>query len=149
MTLEKLQTEMIQALKDGNKYRKQVISGLVDAVKKAGIDAGCRDNIPATLVDQVMMKCKKIAKEQYDTCPDSYADLKAEFAEQIKIVDEFAPSVLSDEELIRKEINVLLRNENIEPLKKNMGLIMKSVKAHYCSTIDMAIVSKIIKEILA
>ena len=148
MTLEILQNEMIKALKDGNKYRKQVISGLVDAVKKAGIDAGCRDNISETLVDQVMTKCKKVAKEQYDTCPDSYLDLKVEFAEQIKIVDEFAPSVLSDEEAIRKEINILLRNENIEPLKKNMGLIMKSVKTHYGSTIDMGIVSKVMKEIL-
>ena len=148
MTLEILQNEMIKALKDGNKFRKQVISGLVDAVKKAGIDAGCRDDIPSTLVDQVMTKCKKIAKEQYDTCPESYVDLKAEYAEQIKIIDEFAPSVLSDEEVIHKEINILLRNENIEPLKKNMGLIMKSVKAHYGATIDMGIVSKVIKEIL-
>lgn len=148
MTLEILQNEMIKALKDGNKYRKQVISGLVDAVKKAGIDAGCRDNIPETLVDQVMTKCMKIAKEQHDTCPDTYVDLKAEYAEQIKIVDEFAPSVLSDEEVIRKEINILLRNESIEPLKKNMGLIMKSVKAHYGAAIDMAVVSKVIKEVL-
>lgn len=148
MTLEKLQIEMVQALKDGNKFRKQVISGLVDAVKKAGIDAGCRDDIPGTLVDQVMTKCMKIAKEQYDTCPDTYVDLKAEYAEQIKIVGEFAPSVLSDEEAIRKEIDILLRNENIEPLKKNMGLIMKSIKAHYGAAIDMAIASKIIKEVL-
>ena len=148
MTLEKLQSEMIQALKDGNKFRKQVISGLVDAVKKAGIDAGCRDHIPATLVDQVMTKCKKIAKEQYDTCPDTYVDLKAEYAEQIKIVDEFAPSVISDEELIRKEINLVLRNDNIEPIKKNMGLIMKSIKAHFGATMDMKVASKVVGEML-
>ena len=148
MTLEVLQNEMIAALKDGNKFRKQVISGLVDAVKKAGIDAGCRDNIPIALVDQVMTKCKKIAQEQYDTCPETYAELKAEYAQQIEIISEFAPSVLGDEEVIRKEINILLRNENIEPLKKNMGLIMKSVKAHYGATIDMKIVSKVVGEIL-
>ena len=148
MTLEVLQNEMIKALKDGNKFRKQVISGLVDAVKKTGIDAGCRDDIPSALVDQVMMKCKKIAQEQYDTCPETYTELKAEYAQQIEIVSEFAPSVLSDEEVIRKEINVLLRNENIEPLKKNMGLIMKSVKAHYGATVDMKVVSKVVGEIL-
>lgn len=148
MTLEKLQSEMIQALKDGKKFRKNVIAGMVDAVKKAGIDAGCRDNIPETLVDQVLTKCKKIAQEQYDTCPDSYADLKLEYAEQIEIVCEFAPSIISDEEAIRRMLNVVLRNDNIEPVKKNKGLVMKGFKTHYGATVDMAVVNKVVGEIL-
>ena len=45
MTLEKLQSEMIQAMKNKDKTRKSVLSGRVDSVKKAAIDKNCRDNI--------------------------------------------------------------------------------------------------------
>ena len=37
MTLEKLQSEMVQAMKNKDKMRKSVLSGLVDAVKKASM----------------------------------------------------------------------------------------------------------------
>ena len=37
MTLEKLQSEMIIAMKNKDKVRKSVLSGLVDAVKKASM----------------------------------------------------------------------------------------------------------------
>ena len=46
MTLEKLQKDMIAAMKARDKERKDSISSLVSAVKKVGIDNGCRDNIP-------------------------------------------------------------------------------------------------------
>ena len=38
MTLEVLQKEMIAAMKSGNKLRKEAISSLVGAIKKAAID---------------------------------------------------------------------------------------------------------------
>ena len=52
MTIEILQKEMIKALKEGNKFRKETISSLIAAVKKAAIDRGCRDNITEELVNQ-------------------------------------------------------------------------------------------------
>ena len=48
MKLEVLQKEMIAAMKAKDKPRKESISALVSAVKKAGIDGGCRDDIPET-----------------------------------------------------------------------------------------------------
>ena len=51
MTLEKLQKDMIAAMKARDKERKDSISSLVSAVKKVGIDNGCRDNIPEDIVD--------------------------------------------------------------------------------------------------
>ena len=71
MEFETLQKDMVAAMKarDG-------ISSLISAVKKAAIDQGCRDDIRPELVDQVILKELKTAKEQLDTCPDSRADLK-------------------------------------------------------------------------
>lgn len=37
---------MIAAMKARDKVRKDAISSLVSAAKKAAIDEGCRDNIP-------------------------------------------------------------------------------------------------------
>ena len=50
MKLKDLQDAMIAAMKAKDKPRKDSISALVSAVKKAGIDAGCRDDIPEDMV---------------------------------------------------------------------------------------------------
>ena len=47
MQMEQLQKDMIAAMKARDKVRKDAISSLVSAAKKAAIDEGCRDNIPA------------------------------------------------------------------------------------------------------
>ena len=56
MELATLQSAMIAAMKAKDKPRKDAISALVSAVKKAGIDAGCREDIPTSMVDQVILK---------------------------------------------------------------------------------------------
>ena len=60
MTLEEMQQEMIRAMKDGKKLRKDTISSMISAVKKAAIDARCKDNITEDFVNQVILKEKKI-----------------------------------------------------------------------------------------
>ena len=69
MEIKTLQTDMIAAMKAKNKGRKDAISALVSAVKKVAIDEGCREDIPEALVDRVILKELKTAKEQLDTCP--------------------------------------------------------------------------------
>ena len=77
MELATLQSAMIAAMKAKDKPRKDAISALVSAVKKAGIDAGCREDIPTSMVQSgLILKELKSVKEQIDTCPDSRADLK-------------------------------------------------------------------------
>ena len=43
MDIKVLQKDMIAAMKARDKARKESISALIQAVKKAGIDAGCRE----------------------------------------------------------------------------------------------------------
>ena len=90
MTLEILQKEMISAMKNGDKFRKGVISGMIAQIKSAAIDEGCRDNIPETLVDKVLLKGKKTAQEMIDTCPADRIELLADYVKQFDIIDEFA-----------------------------------------------------------
>ena len=45
----------LAAMKARDKARKDSISALIQAVKKAGIDAGCREDIPEEMVNKVSM----------------------------------------------------------------------------------------------
>ena len=76
MQLETMRKDMVAAMKAHDKVRKEAVSSLISAVKKAAIDAGCRDDIPESMVDQVILKELKTVKEQVDTCPDSRQGLK-------------------------------------------------------------------------
>ena len=67
MTLEGLRKDMVAAMKAKDKTTKDAISSLVAAAKKAAIDAGCRDDVPESMVDQVILKELKTVKEQIDT----------------------------------------------------------------------------------
>ena len=95
MDLKTLQKDMIAAMKAKDKPRKESISALVQAVKKAGIDAGCRDDIPEEMVNKVILKEMKSVKEQIDGCPDERAELKAEYQARYDVFNEYAPKLMS------------------------------------------------------
>lgn len=144
MTLEKLQSEMVQALKDGNKLRKQVLSELVGAVKKAAIDKKCRDNIPETLVDETLLKYKKVVQEQIDTCPADRSQMLENYKDQMKIVAEFAPVLMTNEAEIKEAVTKLINEAELKFTKSNRGVIMKVVSANLKGKADMSIVSKVV-----
>ena len=123
MTFETLHNDMVAAMKARDKARKAVISTLIADVKKAAIDAGTRDDISEALVDQVILKSKKTAKEQLDSCPDDRTELKAEYQYNYDVICEYAPKMMSDD-----EIRAFLADNFSDVLAtKNKGQIMKVV----------------------
>lgn len=144
MTIEILQKEMISALKAGNKFRKETISTLIAQIKKVAIDKGCRDNIPESLVDEELLKAKKAQEDSINLCPVARRDLYDEYVAQMRIIKEFAPSLIEDEDEIR---NIIL-DCGFEVSKQNQGMIMKTIKASYTGKVDMKKVSQVFKEML-
>ena len=124
MTLETLQKEMIAAMKAKNKMRKDTISSIVSAVKKAAIDNKCKDNITEELVNTVILKEQKTMQEMIDTCPADRTDLLTEYKEKMTIITEFAPKLLTDPD----EIKTFIEETGIELVKANRGQIMKALK---------------------
>lgn len=147
MTLEKLQSEMIQAMKNGDKFRKGVIADLVGNVKKAAIDKNCRDNITESLVDEVLLKCKKVAQEMIDTCPADRIETLAEYVKQLDVIDEFAPTLMTDENEIKNLILDALNGE-FELTKTNRGKIMKVIAPVFKGKADMGVVSNVVGDML-
>jgi uncharacterized protein YqeY len=125
MEFKKLQSDMVAAMKARDKARKDTISSLISAVKKLAIDEGKRDNIPEELVDRAIIKEEKTAQEQVDSCPADREDLKAEYQARLDVIKEYAPKMMSPE-----EIEEVLKTQFADVIAtKNKGQIMKAVMA--------------------
>ncbi|MBP1584164.1 MAG: GatB/YqeY domain-containing protein [Lachnospiraceae bacterium] len=144
MQFSTLQKDMIQAMKDHDKVRKDAISTLVSATKKLAIDAGCRDDIPDDMTDQAILKEIKSVKEQIDTCPDSRAELKAEYEARLKVFEEYAPKMLSAE-----EVEAVLKERFADVIATgNKGQIMKSVMPELKGKADGKVINEVIAKML-
>ena len=148
MTLEKLQSEMIHAMKSGDKFRKGVIADIIGNVKKVAIDKNCRDNITEGLVDEVLLKCKKTSQEMIDTCPADRIETLAEYVKQFDIIDEFAPQLITNPIEIRIMVTNCANEAGFTLTKNNRGKIMKIVSTYLKGKVDMKIVNKVVGEIL-
>lgn len=143
MTIEALRKDMVAAMKAKDKVRKDAISALVSAVKKAAIDEGCRDDIPEELADRVILKEIKTVKEQIDTCPAGREDLKEEYTARYTIMQEYAPKQLSADEIKA----IILEKFSDIVATKNRGQIMKSVMGELKGKADGKMINQIVSEL--
>lgn len=143
MEFAKLQKDMMQAMKDRNRQRKDSISALVSAAKKLAIDAGCRDAIPEEMVDQAILKELKSVKEQIETCPESRQDLLEEYKARLSVMEEYAPKMLSAE-----EVAALIREKFADVLASgNKGLVMKNVMPELKGKADGKVINQVVADL--
>ena len=143
MEMQTLQKDMVAAMKARDKVRKEAISSLISAVKKVAIDEGCRDDIKPELVDRVILKEQKSVKEQIDTCPDSRTDLKEEYQARYDIISEYAPQLLSAD-----EVKTILTDKFADVLAtKNKGQIMKTVMPELKGKADGKVINQVVAEL--
>ena len=141
MQFDTLQKAMIDAMKARDKERKDSIAVLVSAAKKLAIDAGCRENIPDEMVNDAILKEIKSVKEQLETCPADREELRAEYEARLAVMSEFAPKMLSAE-----EVKTILTEKFADVIAtKNQGQIMKAVMAELKGKAD----GKVINEVVA
>ena len=140
MQLEALRKDMVAAMKAKDKERKEAISSLVSAVKIAAIDAGCRDDIPESMVDQVILKELKTAKEQIDTCPADRTDLKEEYQARYDIIAKYAPKQMDE-----AEIKAYIEEKFADVLATgNKGQIMKAVMGDLKGKADGKLINQVV-----
>lgn len=148
MQLQTLQSAMIAAMKNHDKPRKAVLASMVDAVKKAAIDKNCRDNVPESLVDEVLLKYKKMIREMIDTCPAERVETLEDYKYQMAVVTEFAPTLIADEDQIKTIIWDFVTENSIELTKNNRGKIMGIISRCLKGKADMSVVSKVVGGLL-
>lgn len=143
MQMEQLQKDMIAAMKAKDKPRKEAISSLVSAVKKAAIDEGCRDDIKEELVDRIILKELKTVKEQIDTCPGERDDLKAEYQFRYDVINEYAPALMGEE-----EIRAFIMEKFADIVEsKNKGMIMKNVMPQLKGKADGKLINQVVADL--
>lgn len=143
MKLETLQKDMIAAMKAKDKERKDSIASLVSAVKKVGIDNGCRDDIPEDMVNQVILKEIKSVKEQIDTCPADRTDLLEQYQARYQVFREYAPAMMSE-----AEVEAFLTEKFAEVLAtKNKGQVMKAVMPELKGKADGKVINQVVAKL--
>lgn len=141
MELEQLRADMVAAMKARDKARKDAISSLVSAAKKAAIDEGCRENVPPELVDRVILKELKTVKEQIDTCPAERKELLEEYQARYDVIASYAPRMMT-----AGEVEAYLKEHFAEVVAtKNKGQIMKAVMGELKGKAE----GKVINEVVA
>ena len=147
MTIENLTADMIVAMKNKDKLRKDTLSAVIGAVKKAAIDRKCKDNITEALVDEIVLKELKTIKEMIDTCPADREETKAEYIGRYNILVPYAPVQLSEEE-IKMELIMFCEFEGIDLIKTNRAAIMRGFMPTIKGRADGKLANKVITGIL-
>lgn len=144
MTLEILNREMITAMKEHNKIRKETISALISAIKKAAIDEKCKDNITEELVNKVILKEKKTMQEMIDTCPADRVETLEEYKTRMAIIEEFAPQMMSEDEVRQAVYNIIA---SVDVFQTGKGALMKAVMPKLKGKADGKLINKVVTEI--
>ena len=134
---------MIAAMKTHDKSRKDAISSLISAIKKVAIDEGHREDIKEDLVDRVILKELKTVKEQIDSCPADRTDLKEEYQLRFDVINEYAPSLMSAE-----EVKAFIEEKFADVVaSKNKGMIMKNVMPELKGKADGKVINEVVGEL--
>lgn len=144
--LEKLQEEMKAAMKSGQKERLSVIRMLISEIKKVQIDK--KKELTDEEIIEVLQRYAKQRKEsikQYREAGREDLAQKEEF--ELKVVQEFLPQPLSEEEL-EKVIDETISELGASSMK-DMGKVMKAVMEKVKGRADGSAVSAIVKKKLS
>ena len=66
---------------------------------------------------------------------------------KIEILESYLPKQLNKEE-IEKIVLDLMEKENLEPIKRSQGIIMKNILANYKGKVDGKVVNEVLANIL-
>lgn len=147
MKWETLQSLKVASMKSGDKARVKVLNDIIVLVQKEQTKGKVKLEVTEEMIDTCAMKAQKTLEEMVDTCPktDTYAELLADYQEQLAIVKEYAPQMIADEAVIRSMILDTINGEfDLAPANKGkaMKLVMPTLKAKHC---DMKVAQKVLQ----
>ena len=143
----KIEAKLSEALKSKDKKTYSTLRLVVAAIKDTMIAKRIKDK--KTLPDNELMSLlKKMVKQRNDSC-DAYKkagrnELLENEMSEIKIINEFLPKQLSEEET--KKICLETMKKVSASSIKDMGKVMGALKKEYSDVLDFSKVSQIIKE---
>lgn len=145
--MEDVRAQMVQAMKSGEKERKEALSMLLAALKAKFIDK--REELTEEEENAVVLRELKQTKETLESAPADRADIREQCERRITVLQEFAPREMSEEE-IRAQIQASLAALGIEqPTIRDKGRLMKELMLRVKGKADGALVNRLVTELLA
>ena len=137
---------MMDALKAGDKPRKEALSLLLSALKAKNIDK--RADLTEDEENAVVYKEIKEAQETLDTTPADRTEIVDECKLRIAVYSEFAPKRM-DEAEIRQVIAETLSELGIDaPTAKDKGRLMKTLMPKLNGKAEGRLVNQLVGEVL-
>lgn len=145
--IDEIRAEMVKAMKNKDKDRKETLSMLLAALKNKAIDK--RADLTPEEEFEVVKKEIKQTKETMDLAPADRTDIIDQCKARLAVLSEFAPEEMS-EDAIRAVIQEVFTGLGIEkPTGKDKGKIMKELMPKVKGKADGSLVNKIVGEMLA
>ncbi|MGN8800035.1 GatB/YqeY domain-containing protein [Candidatus Merdisoma sp. HCP28S3_D10] len=145
--IDEIRAEMVKAMKNKEKDRKETLSMLLAALKNKAIDK--RADLTPEEEFEVIKKEIKQTKETMDLAPADRTDIIDQCKARLAVLSEFAPEEMS-EDAIRAVIQEVLAGLGIEkPTGKDKGKIMKELMPKVKGKADGSLVNRIVGELLA
>jgi len=148
MLREEIKLKLNEALKNKDKKCTSTLRLVLAAIKDRDIAARSKGNNSGIseeeikLLLQTMIKQRKESSQIYEKA--SREDLLIEELDEIKIISNFLPKQMSEEE-IKNAIDLVIDETNSKSIK-DMGNIMSNLKEKYAGRCDFSIVSKLARE---
>lgn len=145
--IDEVRAKMVEAMKSGDKEKKETLSMFLAALKNKAIDK--REDLTEAEEFEVVKKEMKQTKETMELAPKDRTDIIEQCEKRLAVLKEFAPEEMS-EEAIREVVKGVLNDLGItEPSGKDKGKIMKELMPKVKGKADGALVNQIVGEMLA
>ena len=144
---ENVNNALSESLKSKQSDRVLTLRAIVSAKKDKEIEKRTQDQKDGTDEDMIsilnkMLKQRKESVEMYQKA--SRQDLVDKENTEIKIIEEFLPQQLSQEE-VQKVCNEVISNVGASSLK-DMGKVMAVLKEKYLGKMDFSLAGKLLKD---
>lgn len=144
--IDEVRAEMVTAMKNKDKERKDSLSMLLSALKNKAIDK--REDLTPDEENEVIKKEIRQTKETLETAPADRTDIIEQCEKRLAVYKEFVPEDLS-EDAIHEIVKGVLSDLGIEaPTAKDKGKIMKELMPKVKGKAEGSVVNKIVGEFL-
>ena len=147
---EKLNSELKHSIINKNLVSVKTLRLILAAIKDRVIVARGSGNSSGIDEDEIISLLKKMIKQREESIElykkGNRLDLVKSEKDEIKIISNFLPEQLSDED-IKKIVLETVKSEGASSIKE-MGKVITKLKENYSQNMDFSLASKILKETL-
>ena len=141
--IDVIRKEMMTAMKNKDKERKESLSMLLSALKNAQIDK--REDLTEAEENTIIAKEIKQTKETLEMTPADREDIIEECKKRLAVLEQYAPKMMGEDEIKEVIQATLAELELSAPTAKDKGKIMKVLMPRVKGKAD----GKLVNETLA